>query len=237
MYFMNIKEVKETINGMGNIKVIFEPNIYDENLISKKDLNKILMKSQVSLRGWNFPHIPMQDRDGVKKPYSIGNGIEFYTAWEKFYEVFRFYQSGQFLSKFALYEDIIGDFNGKKIEVGKYLDFLSVIYKFTEITLFAKNLIENINIGGGVLMIEINKTKDRELESIFRSEISSFDSGYICQLDKITVKKDFEKEEIFLDPLLIGLELIKDVFEDFNWNNYSEQMIKTHQENLLNRRI
>ena len=234
---MDIKEVKKTIDSMGNIKVIFEPNIYDGNLISKKKLSEILRKSQVSLRGWNFPHIPTQDQDGTKKPYSIGNGVEFYTAWEKFYEVFRFYQSGQFLAKFALYEDTIGDINGEEIKVGKYLDFLSVIYRFTEIVLFIKNIIENIDIKSGVLTIEINKTKGRELEALFSNGIFRFHGGYICQIDKVIVEKDFQKEEIFLDPLSIGFELIKEVFEDFNWNDYSEQMIKTHQKNLVNRRI
>ncbi len=233
---MDIKEVKKTIDSIGNIKVIFEPNIYNGNLIPKKNLNEILRTSQVSLRGWNFPHIPIQDSDETKRPYSIGNAIEFYTAQEKFYEVFRFYQSGQFLAKFALYEDTIGNINGVKIEVGKYLDFLSVIYRFTEIVLFIKNIIENIDIKGGVLTIEINKTEGRELEALFSNRIFRFNSEYICHIDKIIARKDFEKEEISLNPLLVGFELIKNVFEDFNWNNYSEQMIRTHQENLVNRR-
>jgi hypothetical protein len=234
---MNIEEIKNKINSIGNIKVVFEPEIYKESRIQKKDLQEILRKSQVSLRGWDFPHVPIQDREDTKRPYSIGNGIEFYTDWEKFSEIYRFYQSGQFLSKFALCEDTIGNLHGKELKPGKYLDFLSLIYKITEIVLFIKNIIENTDIEGGSLIIEINGTKDRELESIFSSRIFSFNAGYICHMNQVVVKKMFNKDEITANFIEISREFIKSVFDDFNWTNYSDQMINTHQENLLNRRI
>lgn len=234
---MNIEDIKNKIDNIGNIKVIFEPDVYKESRIQKKDLQEILKKSQVSLRGWDFPHVPIQDREDTKRPYFIGNGIEFYTDWERITEIFRFYQSGQFLAKFVLYEDTIGNLHGKELNPGKYLDFLSLIYKITEIVLFVKNIIENTDIEGGTLTIEINKTKDRELESIFSSRIFFFNAGYICHMDQVVAKKTFKKEEIAVNFIEISREFIKSVFDDFNWTNYSDQMIKTHQENLLNRRI
>lgn len=234
---MNTTNLKNKIDSIGNIRVIFEPTVFKEDCIKKKDLQEILRKSQVSLRGWDFPHVPIQDREDTKKPYSLGNGIEFYTDWGRIAEIFRFYQSGQFLAKFALYEDTIGNLHGKELKPGKYLDFLSLIYKLTEIVLFIKNIIENTNIEGGTLTIEINKTKDRELESIFSSRIFPFNAGYICHMDQVVAKKTFKKEEIAVNFIEISCELIKSVFDDFNWTNYSDQMIKTHQENLLNRRI
>lgn len=234
---MNIEDIKKKLDAVGNIKVIFEPSFYKDGLIKKKDLQEVLQKTAVSLRGWSFPHIPQQDKDGSKKPYSIGNGVEFYTSWDKFIEIFRLYQSGQFLGKFALYEDTIGELRGNKLEPGKYLDFLSTIYKMTEIVLFIKNLIENTGIEGGNLTIEINKTRDRELESIFSQNIFSFNAGYICGMEQVVVRANFKKEQIMVDPLKISRELTKGIFDDFNWRNYSDQMIETHQENLLNRRI
>jgi hypothetical protein len=234
---MNSQDIKNKIESIGNIKVIFEPKTYQKDRIQKNDLQGILEKSQVSLRGWNFPHIPLADRDNTKRPYSIGDGIEFYTDWEKFIEIFRFYQSGQFLAKFALYEDRISSLHDRVLKPGEYLDFLSLIYKITEVVLFIKNVIENTNIEGGVLTIEINKTKDRELESIFSSRIISFNAGYICRIEKIETVIEFEREKIINENLEISMALIKNIFDDFNWKNYSEKMIRNHQENLLNRRI
>lgn len=234
---MIIEDVKKKIDSIGNMKVIFEPTVYKENRVQKKDLQGVLEKTQVSLRGWSFPHIPREDRDDGKRPYSIGNGVEFYTSWQDMVEAFRFYQSGQFLAKFALREDTLGEAYGKKIEAGKYLDFLSLIYKITEIVSFIKNLIDSTDIEGGRLTIEFHKIKDRVLEPIFSQNIFSFNAGYICRMDEISITREFDREKISNDFLEIGREFIKAVFDDFNWRNYSDQMIQTHQENLLNHRI
>ncbi len=234
---MKTEEIKNKLDAVGNIKVIFEPSIYNDNFLQKKELQDIIEKTAVSLRGWSFPHIPRQDNDGSKRPYSIGNGVEFYTVWDKFIEIFRFYQSGQFVARFALYEDTIGELHGKPLEAGKYLDFLSTIYKMTEIVLFIRNLMEQTGIEGGNLTIEINKTRDRELEAIFSQNIFSFNAGYVCGMEQVVVRASFEKEKIMVDPLKISRDLIKSIFDDFNWRNYSDQMIETHQQNLLNRRI
>ena len=234
---MEIEDIKKKINGIGNISVIFEPTIYNENRIQKKDLHAVLEKTQVSLRGRSFPHIPREDRDENRRPYSVGNGVEFYTIWQDITEIFRFYQSGQFLARFTLCEDTISELYGKKIEKGQYLDFLVLIYKITEITLFIRNLIENTDIEGGKLTIEIHKTKNRELESIFSQNIFSFNAGYICRINEIIISREFNRDKILSEYLEISREFIKSIFDDFNWRSYSEQMIQTHQENLLNRHI
>lgn len=122
-------------------------------------------------------------------------------------------------------EDTLGEVYGKKIEAGKYIDFLGLIYKITEITLFIKNLIENTEIEGGTLTIEIHNTRNRELESLFSQNIFSFNAGYICRIEEITTFREFDREKIMTSPLEVSRELIKDIFDDFNWKNYSDQMI------------
>lgn len=234
---MTQEELKQKINSVGNMTVVFEPTIFNKDRIQKKDLLETLEKNQVSLRGWSFPHIPREDRDDSKRPYSIGAGIEFYIAWQDMWEIFRLYQSGQFLAMFALREDTLGEVYGQQLEVGEYLDFLGFIYRITEVVSFVRNLIEATDIEGGKLTIELHKVKDRELESIFSRNISRFHGGYVCRMDKISVTREFSREKILNDPLNLGMEFITSVFDDFNWRNYSEQMIRTHQENLLSRRI
>ena len=234
---MNINDVKARLDAIGNIKIVFEPSIYQESLISKKNLESVLESARVSLRGWSFPHVPIEDRDDGKRPYSIGNGIEFYTCWEKYIEIFRLHQSGQFLGRFAMYEDTIGEVGGNKIVPGAYLDFLSLIYRLTEVVLFIRNLVEAADMKGGSLTVELHKVRDRELESLFSFNIPSFHSNYVCRMDEIVVTQVFDRECILKDPNIISREIIKSIFEDFNWKNYSDEMIKTHQENLVNRRI
>jgi hypothetical protein len=234
---MDIEDVKKKIDSMGNMRVIFEPTVFKSDRIHKKQLLEILEKSQVSLRGWSFPHLPRENRDDTKRPYSIGNGIESYTDWERETEVFNFFQSGQFIAKFALLEDTLGELYGNELEPGKYLDFLSLIYKVTEICLFIRNLVENTDIEGGKLIIEINKTKNRQLESLFSHQILPLMGDYVCHLDTVSITRNFDRERILFEHTGIAFEFIREIFGDFNWNNYSEKMILTHQENLLTRRI
>jgi hypothetical protein len=237
---MTSDELKNEINKLGNITVIFEPNFFNENLIPKRELQNILEKSKVSLRGWDFPHISSNDKDDGKRPYFIsGNGIEFYDCLSSFgvMEIFRFYQSGQFLAKFVLYEDTIGKVREKEIKTGEYIDFLSLIYRITEISIFIKNLVENTEIEGGNLIIELNNVKGRRMDSIFSTNIFPFFANYISGMNKIITNLKFSREEILNDSLSISRKLIGDIFTDFNWTNYSEQMIQTHQNNLINRKI
>lgn len=235
---MNIEEIKKEIDQVGHVSVIFEPSSYNSTLIHKGLLLEVLEKSAVSLRGWDFPHIPREDSAYCRRPYSIGNGLEFYTSWNNIQkEIFRLYQSGQFLAKFILYEDTIEKVHGNILEPGKYLDFLSLIYRSTEIILFIKNLMVNSNIDNGKIIITINRTQDRELDSIFSDRIPSFYSSYICRINQIVVSRSFSREEIVDNFLDIARELIGDIFNDFNWTNYSGDMIRNHQENLINRTI
>ncbi len=233
---MNRDKIKQIITERGNVRVIFEPSIYDAKKIPKGELVEILNKAQVSLRGWNFPHIPSSDQENSKRPYSTGDGIEFFTYWDKFAELFRLYQSGQFIGMFALYEDTIGQVYGKNIEPGKYLDFISTVYRMTEIVIFIRNLMEGTGVDEGELTIEINGTNNRELEVIFSQNIFPLNSNYICHLDKVVAQVSIKKDDIVTNYLEMARGLLKSVFEDFNWTNYSDQTIKTHQENFLNRR-
>ena len=234
---MTENEVIQKINNLGHIKFVFEPNIYKKDLIEKKDLQNILEKTKISLRGWSFPHIPPYNTENDRAPYFTSNGIEFFIDSNMYKEIFRFYKSGQFVGKFILLEDIIDKINNTEVKPGKYLDFLSLIYKITEIVLFIKNIVENIGVDGGLIKLEINNTKNRELESIFNSMILPFNSNYICYMNQIKVEYKFEKEQILNDALLVSRILIKSIFNDFNWKNYSEEMIVNHQENLIKHRL
>ena len=44
-------------------------------------------------------------------------------------------------------------------------------------------------------------------------------------------------QKISADFLDIAGDLIKSIFDDFNWKNYLDSTIRTHQENILNRRL
>ena len=82
----------------------------------------------------------------------------------------------------------------------------------------------------------MNNTQNRVLDSIFDGRIS-LHGGYTCGMEKVSYEKKLDTDTLLLDPLAVAREFIINIFYDFNWRNPSEQMIQTHQENLVNRRL
>mgnify|MGYP000538285524 CR=1 FL=1 len=236
---MDFNKTKKEIELNGYIKVIFEPSQGRENRFEKRDLPGILSRSVVSIRGWSYPMLPThspQD-NSFAKPYNISNGVEFYSNFPDKKEVGRLYLSGQFVSEISLYEDYVEMALGKEIPKGKYVDFVSLIYKVTEILFFIKELIEFSNIEGGRLYISYNNTKNRNIEPIFSQMMFSFNNRYLCRINEIESKVSFTKDEIIADSKIISRKVIKELLADFGLEDIVDQTIETHQENLINGRM
>src|SRR5207302_263360 len=81
--------------------VVIRPTSFEERHISDSaDLFPIVEKNSVQLRGWDYPHID------IRRPPDRGSdwvGQE--CDWEHEIEVWRLYQSGQFVHDFALAGD------------------------------------------------------------------------------------------------------------------------------------
>lgn len=237
--YMNFDQTKKEVEQTGYIKIIFEPANGKDGRFEKKEIQELLDKSTVSLRGWSFPMMSKYNSPDKTfcVPYNIENGKEFYSNFDDRKEVGRFYSSGQFVYEFSLLEDYRNTFNGKEFTKGEYLDFLSTIYKITEIVLFIKKLIENSDIEGGRLEIGIHGVKNRKLEPIFSHQIFGFHDAYVSMVEKATAFSIFTREQILENSESISRKMIVKIFEDFNCNDISESVIETHQDNLINRRF
>jgi len=235
---MDFKFTKKQIEEKGFVKLIFEPLNGGPEKFSKKDIIAILHKTVVRVRGWSFPMIPPHNAEDKTfcLPYNVDNAVEFYSNFHDRKEVDRFYTSGQFVCAFALYEDYIGSVNGKDIPEGKFVDFLSMVYKVTEMVYFVKRVIENSDIEGGRLIVSYNNVLDRKLEPIFSPMIFNF-HYYSSKMNVVQSEINFSREEILLDHKKLSRKIIMDLFEGFNWNDAQESMIETHQDNLMSGRF
>src|SRR5882672_11668860 len=123
-----------------------EPLIRD---LERQEIREILTKSSISLRGWNYPHIPVHNNDH-EELYLSGDHFEGWIDWNIFKEIFRVYDNGQYFHLFGAYEDwwsenddLPSDHPYKKVQVGKTLEVVSVVYRITEIFAFLRNLYDN----------------------------------------------------------------------------------------------
>ena len=131
----------EKIRSRGYWKVVVRPTTFAEKrVLDKKTLDHILRTTSVSLRGWSFPHV-----DDIIELDSGTDWIGQEIEYGRFHELWRFYQSGQFVHYSGMIEDWGDNSTGQWLPPnGEYrrvnLDVRDVVAQFTEVFEFAARL-------------------------------------------------------------------------------------------------
>jgi len=125
-------------------RILLHPTEYDpQRLPTLKECRAAVEAASVRLRGWDYPHIgPPPDE------YVYGDGwIQSGSDFGNHVEVWRFYQSGQFIHQRAALMQRIGPYEvmtdplGGEIRPGpQRVDFVEILYATTEVLEFARNL-------------------------------------------------------------------------------------------------
>lgn len=233
------------IKSHGYWRINFYPQIPNITVIGKiGDGKEIVRNASIELRGWDYPHFPTQTRDH-QDIYVVGDKLEAWIDWERHKEIWRLYQSGQFIHFFGLREDwtaedswIPEDHPHKKLAPGSILEVIGTIYSLTEIFLFLKNLVETGLYDDGVVVeISLRNTKGRDLTVSDPMRAPLF-GEYKCRgVDIDLPKKVFTKDAVLNDYLELALDATVDLFQQFNWSNPPIAVIKEDQKKLIERRI
>ncbi len=211
----------------GYWELIAYPVDYDGDRIADlMTVGKCVSDSQVVLRGWYFPHI---DRDNLS---NFGKGKQSFTIWERFIEGWRFYQSGLFIWRRAFWEDVEGrKDNGKPI-----LSFINAIYSITEFLLFLKRLYaDSLQVPDIYLSIGLNRCNERKLVAL--DALVAFWGSDISREDVICVEEVLKVVDLQAEYKEIAAKYIKRVFQIFNWEDVSDEVIDGWQRKLLERKI
>lgn len=127
------------------------PAVYDRERISRSRLREIRLQSEVSLRGWNFPHTD-RERNGA-----FEDGLESVTHWGHHHEANRFYTSGLFTWHKALRED------GSENRRGT-ISYVSAIYSLLEMFVFASRYAPMVaDTGDFIATVALENIGDRQL--------------------------------------------------------------------------
>ena len=235
-YAREIKEALEWFKGVlppdlenkGFWQLRARPDLYRRDRIPDKlTLWKALTESQVSLRGWSFPHT---DRE---KQSNFNNGRQSHTNQSVFgkayIEAFRAYQSGLFVWRGAYRENSPSFTN----QYGKALSFVNVIYEITEMFIFMKRYYERIAPGAIVLVsIEMNDINARAL--VATNDEAPFDPP-ISQVPDLRIEESYMVDALRTSAEELAIKIVQNIFEIFNWNNPDPNMIRGWQQRLLSR--
>jgi len=233
------EELLKTIKSRGYWSINFIP-MRDQEL-KLPTCKEIIEKSSVEFRGWDYPHFPRR-RDEDTDLVPGNNHYEGWIDWGAHKEIWRMYQSGQFVHYLALNEDWWGEDSWygeklKKIKPKTILSIISATYLLTEIFEFLARLGRNEIYKEGVkINIKLCNTRGRKLE------ILDFDRGplfreYKTGIENVEFLKTYSGEEILGNSRNLALDAIIHFFHRFNWDNPPTEVIKSDQEKLINKRL
>jgi len=234
-----LKEIKQR----GYWRVNLRPATFQPKLVSDPaQCKQILRQAAVRLRGWDYPHVPTRD-DNKQAFYVAGDKAEAWISWEMYQEVWRYYQSGQFIHFFGIHDDWYVESKElpinepwRAIVPGSQIDIIEIIYSLTEIYVLLKNL-----IGAGVYTsdmlvdVSLHIVNDRHLAMMDPRRLPLM-GNYICHVDKInlptqtvTLLGNPERFEIQ------ALDAADEVFQQFQWDA-PKRAFQNDQKKLLERR-
>lgn len=211
-------ELKERAHWRVNIR----PLVYEEYLIKKlSDCLDVLDRSQVRLRGWPYPYI---DRSHIYRGQIwIGSGylpVRHGTFDPEHEEVWRFFQSGQFINYFVCLEDYTTlPWTSSAYPQGRperYLLITSTLYRLAEIFELASRLVlKEVLYSGARISITWNGLQGRHL--VFWNISRHLSDEYIATTDTLTYEREFQAEELVRGPDDGAIDAALWLFERFGW--------------------
>lgn len=208
----------EKIKSRGYWQVVIRPGRFDTKRISNiSTLYPILQKTSVNLRGWDFPHI-----DFHIKPHIDVDWVGQESEWHQFLEIWRLYQSGQFVDFTGIEEDWRDQSELQPVNddlgAGALLGIGNAIFTFTEIFEFAARLA--MTEAGDELMhikVKVSGLTGRRLWVDLDNRHPMF-RKYEASLQELPYEVELPRTELVAQPKELALKPAVELFARFQWN-------------------
>ena len=238
---MNQEQITTKIKTKGFWRVVIRPTVFESKRIpTLSDVRKLIGSSKVSFRGWDYPFWE------ESQAQNIGDFVECSVDWTQYVEYFRFYRTGQFVHIFALHEDlynpdelnrIMGTSYPPRPQRSGYLSFVGATFTVTEIFEFVARLAsKGILVPSASISIGLHNMGDHQL--------AAFDSRrfmpdwYVRASDEpILIEKEVSEQDLITNKDELALDVVVEIFENFNWNEPPRHILAEDQKKLRERRL
>jgi hypothetical protein len=235
---LTVETVLNKIKSRGHWKVIIRPTQFKKNRLSLQECNQFIRECKVMLRGWDYPHISSRS-----PPYVGGEDyMEALTDWDGHIELWRMYQSGQFLHLFGCLEDwlaeeipIFGRSRYSDISPGSVLEVMNTLYRFTEIYEFASRLAQK-KLFEETLFLSVTLYGMENRKLIF-FDVRRHLGDYVCRVKNLSQEKTITVNELLGKAHELALDHTIWVLEHFNWLSPPREILKEDQKKFLEGRI
>ena len=233
--------VLEKIKSRGFWKIEIKPTKYKEKRLSLRDCKEMIKKCQVQNRGWYYPDIS----DKTDEFFVGNNYAEGLCDWQEHIEVWRLYQSSQFIHYLSLWEDGLTDHRdlfgnptqNSNISAGTILEPIMTLYTLTEVFLFTSRLASNNVFDDSVsISITLHNTNGRIVK--FLQGLRDTNRDYKCKIDSISIQRTITKEDIIKNHAEMALDATIEILERFNWHSDTlKQTFAKDQEDFFKKRF
>lgn len=212
--------------------MVIRPGTFLETRIANiSSLFPILQRTSVQLRGWDFPHLDRHNPLQIDVDW-IGQESE----REEHLELWRFYQSGQFVIFRGMDEDWIDPAKLKTTPAGwkpgQALSVEEVVLQFAEIFEFAARM-SFTDAGDDVmrLAITIAGLNERPLHVEYSRWLRE---GYTASIEELPYQIDLTRLQLVAEPRDLSLTPAIELFRRFGWDP-SREVLRDIQEKFLRR--
>lgn len=239
-----IEPCLKNIHKLPRFVASISPQEYQKKTLSGRDAIKPIQEAQVRARGWYFPHINGPSM-GPNSDY-LQDSIDI-EGWSNHVERWRFYASGLFVFEGMLWEYPNAELQRQmRIQADRYMSsgarsnaegfvsFVGAIYAISEVYVFAKNLVQSIQVGSGVeIMVGYSSVRNYALES--SDPGVSIYGPYTSHNETIRSTKTIRVDTLVADPLGLSTDAVTDVFQQFAWLDPPRSMIENWQRQIFRR--
>jgi hypothetical protein len=229
---INVEERMEKIKSTGYWRVNIRPIKFEKSRIKSTSRCLELVEScEVHLRGWNYPAVSEKETGSREDWVQSGDNSGVIV------ELWRFYQSGQFIHYFSCLEDRDRTTGEVKQNALKGLNILYMLYRVTEIFEFAVRLAQQKEVlqSGAQISIRLMGMRDRQL--FFWPSYNKSEIRYYCDQDEIHIKEELSVEEIIATGRDKALDAATDILKMFHWENPPRSILAEDQRKFLERRL
>lgn len=226
--------ILEKIKTRGHWLINVRPTVYNAALLPHQDLQPILRRSVVSLRGWEFPYI-----DYSVAIRNLLASIEQESEWSSYLEAWSFHRSGQFIDLCGFPEDweeqsVTGFLEPNGTIAGQRLGIGEVLYRFTEIFEFASRLaITEAGTEETYISIVLKGLNGRRLYNDGRQGNPLFRTAE-TGMDEFPFSRAYSRTDLIATPRELALDVATEFFGPFGWYPPRE-LLKSMQERAASR--
>lgn len=228
------KELAQRIRSAGYWEAVIRPATHVPTRVPIAKLESIVERNAVQIRGWDFPHV-----DRRKPPARLQDSIVNATEWEHIAELWRFYQSGQFVSLRAMWTDW-RDRSGfwpvgpnEQWRRGGQLLMLDAFYSLVEIYEFAARL-SATDAGDSTMVIDVTvgglQGRDLKMESPTRAGLSWSTPAQLSVLRLPT--HSIGRDELIADPVKLAVIGASELFSRFGRDDLDPKIIRDWLDDL-----